>query len=431
MSFQPADAHGHALALVQAGKNVWIDGPAGTGKTLFSQSLRRSDGSLTFLAPTGVAAVLSGGMTIHSFLGFGIAPFYDREVLEKKVRAMNPAVRKRLRAVQAIVVDEISMVRADLLDALDRALRAVSLRGRGTIPFGGRQLILIGDTGQLRPIVAEDEEKAIEQSYPNGHMFYDSRVFQDAGFQRVDFCENFRQANDRVFAEILNGIRGGCLSRQQLDLLNGRHGEGGEDAVTVVAYNAAVERINGGRLQALDGPAHTFTATRTGTFEERTAREIVPEVLELRVGTRVMLAVNRPPDCYNGKMGTVTGFCHREGTPCAFVRADDGREILVEPHSWKKMAYALNAKTGKLEEKTVGTYGQLPLRPAWAITVHRSQGLTFERMVIQDPTSFFPGEDGRRMLYVAYSRCPKLSGIRTNRRLQPNHLERYAIALGD
>ncbi|MDR2029963.1 MAG: AAA family ATPase [Puniceicoccales bacterium] len=426
---QMVSAQERGIALIRGGKNVWIDGPAGTGKTVFSQMLRSMDGSIVFLAPTGIAAIHAGGMTIHSFLGFGIAPLYDKEVLNKKVRSMGPDARQRLRAVHTLVIDEISMVRADMLDAIDTALRAVFRREHGQTPFGGRQVALIGDIGQLRPIVSREEEEAIGKNYPDGCMFYDAHVFAEAGFEKVEFSENFRQANDGIFAEILDSIRSGQLSKEQLAMLNGRIGNGEDGSIAVVAYRATADAINAERLRAIQDKPWLFSAIRTGVFEEKTAQDIVPEELELRIGTRVMLAVNHPPEYYNGKMATVSGVCRRAGSLCAFVKADDGQEILVEPYTWKKLSYEVDPRTGIVKEKTVGTYCQLPIRLAWAVTVHRSQGLTYERMHIQDPTAFFPGDEGRRMFYVAYSRCPTLAGIRAGRMLQPRHLTRYGIAL--
>lgn len=395
--------------VLHTNKNIFITGKAGTGKTTFLHQLKEQTlKQLAVVAPTGVAAINAGGTTIHSFFQLPFHPFLPttqgRKQLIDTVK-MRSYKRKLLQELELLVIDEISMVRADVLDAIDTMLRHVRYRFRE--PFGGVQVIFIGDMFQLSPVVSDDEWQLLSEFYTSPYFFH-SRACIEKEPVYVELDTIFRQS-ELNFVTLLNEVRNDCLSRQSIALLQERfqpdfQPPAGEHWITLTTHNTKADRINALEMVQIDEPLKTFAAKIEGDFPEKSYPMDMD--LQLKVGARVMMIRNdmeQPRRYYNGKIGIVKAFS--DGVIQVYC-AEDDQLIDITPVEWENIHYTTNAKTNQIETHIHGKFIQYPLRLAWAITIHKSQGLTFDRAVIDAGRAFAPGQ-----VYVALSRCRTLEGI--------------------
>lgn len=387
---------------------LFITGKAGTGKTTFLKRLREvSPKNIAVVAPTGVAAINAGGMTIHSFFQLPIrtllpTPQSNRQIFAEQ--RLTQRKRQMLYHLEMLVIDEISMVRADVLDAIDAVLR--HYRYRRDVPFGGVQVVMIGDLMQLQPVVNGDEQDVLERYY-EGPYFFQSKVMQEVKPVYIELDHVFRQQN-ADFVRILNEVRENSLSAQSRAMLAARYMPGtpalqdDDFHITLTTHNQQADDLNHRRLAELDGREYTFKAEVKKNFPESSYP--TEETLTLKEGARVMFIRNddqKPRRFYNGKLGIVANI----GDNAIIISCEDG-EIEVEPMTWENIRYKENAQSGKIEEELLGTFKQYPLRLAWAITIHKSQGLTFDKVIIDAARAFAAGQ-----VYVALSRCRTLEGI--------------------
>jgi len=409
-------AFSEALDLMEnTTRPIFITGRAGTGKsTLLRHFCKTTKKKTVVLAPTGVAALNVEGQTIHSF--FLIRPGITLpEAKREGRRARN---NELYREVETIIIDEISMVRADLFDAVDVFLKAVmNLRE----PFGGKQIIMIGDLHQLPPVVRHDEAEALNQIYKSPY-FFSAKVMQGILKKKkkiafVELNKIYRQS-DRNFIEILNAVRECSVKPSHLRALNNRcvsyeDPEAIEDAIILTTTNKLADGINAGRLATLPGRAKMYKAETNGRFQEKDAP--TDGQLILKINTRVMFLNNDALGRWvNGSLGTVKRLDERE----IVVVLDDGEEVDVEAYTWNLFKFTFDKKTRCLEREKVGSFTQMPLRLAWAVTIHKSQGKTFDRVAIDLGWGAFAAGQ----VYVALSRCRSLEGIFLRSPFCPRHL---------
>ncbi len=386
--------------------HVFLTGRAGTGKTtLMREFLRRAGNRAAVIAPTGVAAMQVGGQTIHSFFHFPPRLVEARDI--RKVRH-----RRVIQALTTLVIDEISMVRADMMWAIDKALR---LNREIDEPFGGVQMILVGDLAQLPPVIQGAEAEYLENKH-GGPFFFHPPPFRDAGFTLVELEQVFRQT-DEYFINILNAVRDGDLSSDEAADLNDRvTGRSGLEAslshIVLTSTNEAAWRINQARLQGLPTPERAYAAKVEGQFDQR----LFPaeEPLVLKIGARVMLTRNDPQGRWvNGSLGEIEGFEDKG----ARVRIEDN-VYLIEQAKWERNAYAFDAAAQALTKTTAGSFTQLPLRLAWAMTIHKAQGLTLDKVYLDLARRLF----AHGQAYVALSRARSLEGLELSRPLTPGDI---------
>jgi len=389
----------------ETGVSVFLTGKAGTGKTTFLRHIVETTSKrAVVLAPTGVAAVNAQGSTIHSFFGLPLCPYLP-DVKELQTEYQMPERFRRIKrdkeriikTLDLLIIDEISMVRADLLDAVDMTLRRIR---RKSAPFGGVQLLMIGDAQQLSPVVTEAERPYIEQVYPSPYFFH-AKALADLHYVTIELQTIYRQ-EDAAFIDILNAVRNRNLTASQLQQLNSRVGiPCGDDWIRLTTHNAQADAVNTQRMADLPSEEHVYLALSAGEYPE--TMYPAPEELHLKEGARVMFLRNDPDgQFYNGKIATVKEL-HDEYIT---VKDDEGNSLVVTPLQWDNLQYSLDEESGEIVQKVVGSFSQFPLRPAWAITIHKSQGLTFDHVYIDAGAAFAFGQ-----VYVALSRCRSLNGI--------------------
>ena len=383
------------------GRSIFLTGKAGTGKTTFLKTVvERSRKRPIVVAPTGVAAMNAGGVTIHSFFQLPLSPYIPGTQREERYD-FSKQKRQLIASVDLLIIDEISMVRADLLDAIDNVLRRYRDH---TKPFGGVQLLMIGDLAQLTPVVTPKEEQLLRNCYDTPY-FFGSHALQQTDYVTIQLEKVYRQ-QDAAFLDILNDIRHGNPSAHTLELLRQRcvQPPAGLSFIRLTTHNQLADHYNESHLASLSGKLFWFNAQVDGTFPEYlfpTAATMV-----LKVGAQVMFIKNDPSGrhrYYNGRIGHVT---YVDQNKVLVLCEGDAEPIEVEPLQWENARYTINPETRAIETDVQGTFRQLPLRLAWAITIHKSQGLTFDHVVIDAAQSFAPGQ-----VYVALSRCRTLEGL--------------------
>lgn len=403
-----------ALNLIQyTRQSVFLTGKAGTGKSTFLKHIcEHTKKKHIVLAPTGIAAINAGGSTLHSFFKLPFHPLLpdDPNLSLQRGRIheffkYNKLHRKLLEEVELVIIDEISMVRADTIDAVDRILRVYSRNLRQ--PFGGKQILLVGDVFQLEPVIKADEREIINRFYPTPY-FFSARVFNEIDLVSVELQKVYRQT-DRVFVSVLDHIRTNTAGAADLQLLNTRYGTTIEESeadmyITLATRRDNVDYINDKKLAELPGAPMTFEGEITGDFPESslpTSKDLV-----LKPGAQIIFIKNDYERRWvNGTIGVVTGIGEDDGT--IYVLTDDGKECDVNKDSWRNIRYKYNEEKKEIEEEELGTFTQYPIRLAWAITIHKSQGLTFSRVIIDFTGGVFAGGQA----YVALSRCTSLDGI--------------------
>ena len=417
-------AHGFANHTNQI---TFITGKAGTGKTTFLKKLKaESFKQIAVVAPTGIAAINAGGTTIHSFFQLPFSPFTPTPIGKKElISKMKMQGRRQqiLRELELLVIDEISMVRADVLDAIDTVLR--HYRHRIHQPFGGVQVVFIGDMFQLSP-VAKREEQHILMSYYEGIHFFDSHVMQQVPMVYIELDKVFRQKN-ADFIHILDEVRMNKLSSQSLAKLESTYNpnfvpKDDDTYITLTTHNYKADLINSAELKKIDEKSQWFSAEVKGSFP--TNNFPVDMDLELKKGAKVMFVKNdteMPRRFYNGKIGEVTFI---DDDYVMVTCPGEENAIYVEAVTWENMTYTVNKETTKLEEEITGSFTQIPLRHAWAITIHKSQGLTFDKAIIDAGDAFAPGQ-----VYVALSRCRTLEGIVLKSKINSNSIRNEANIL--
>ena len=397
--------------------HLFVTGRAGTGKSTLLRALRDLvPGEMVVLAPTGLAAINVGGQTLHSFFAFPPRLIQPADIR----RSRNGRIMRKL---EYLVIDEVSMVRSDLMWAIDQSLRIN--RGRQREPFGGVRLIMFGDLHQLPPVVQEAEVAAhLSDAFGGPFFFSVPALSEGAGTSRFELTEVFRQ-KDEALVSVLNRIRDGDVAEHDLALLNERvHPirtlQEGEPYVILTPTNAAARRINAAYLDALPGATRSFAAGVTGEFSE--SAHPADATLELKAGAKVMMLRNDPDRRWvNGTIARIT----RLGDKQVWIEVD-GREYEVEQASWEHRRYAYDQAAEKIVESVAGTFKQFPIRLAWALTIHKAQGLTLDKVYVD----LARGSFAHGQTYVALSRCRTLEGITLARRLTPGDVLFDPAALG-
>ena len=421
-----------ALQEMLSGTNVFLTGEAGTGKsTIIKEFERRTPKNCVFLAPTGIAAVNIGGSTIHSFLRF--APGLMSEDSIDSIS--NKKQRELIRNVDVVIIDEISMVRSDLFWAVDYRLRQISQGANKKKAFGGKQLILVGDFYQLPPVVkSEEEERFIKNTY-GGEFAFQTETWEKGGFKCFCLKTVHRQGNDSLFLSILNHIRHNDIESRDIqdpettDLLNVRemlnkyadiNRPMAVKPICLCTTNREANILNALANEQSDGDGHTFSALVKGIFSEKDYP--TPAKLELKTGTRVMTLINhRTPagrlEFVNGDVGEILEFTKQSGVHSVRVKLDNGNTVTISPNEWKNYQYVLttDSKTGKekVSQKEIGSYIQLPLKAAYAMTIHKSQGMSVDSVLIKLGNGCF----AHGQLYTALSRCRSLKNLRIDRNI--------------
>ena len=408
--------------ILYTNRNIFLTGRAGTGKTTLLQDiLKKTNKKVIVVAPTGVAAINAGGMTIHSMFQLPTKSFIptndntDRELFINRselvtVQKIRKERRRLLQELELLVIDEISMVRADLLDAIDFTLRRLR---KNQNPFGGIQILVIGDLFQLAPVVRDFIWPTLNRYYKTP-FFFSSIAWKHSKALTIELKTIYRQ-DDETFISILNNIRNGIKNEGDINRLNENfnHKIKAHDTITLTTHNRKANAINQTELTRIDSPEITLTAKVTGQFNESSYP--TNEKIVLKKGAQVMFIRNHNEGIYyNGKIGKVESKTN-EGI---YVQCeDDTSPILVEPIEWKNTKYRFNEASNEIEPEEVGSFEQYPLKLAWAVTVHKSQGLTFDHAIVDLEDTFAPGQ-----LYVALSRCRSLEGLTLSSMIRPANI---------
>lgn len=406
-----------ALQLLEhSNQNLFITGRAGTGKSTLLEYFRgQTSKNLAVLAPTGVAAINVRGQTIHSFFGF------KPDITIEKARAVHVRAEKKelYKKLDVLIIDEISMVRADLLDCVDAFLRQYGKQRRK--PFGGIRMVLLGDLYQLPPVVTREENELFQSQYQSPY-FFDARSMEGFPLTIIELTTIYRQS-DPDFISLLNAVRSGIIDEDQLEKLNSRHEPFFVPPVNqfylrLTTTNAKAELINQREIEQSEGKIDVFEGITTGQFDGRALP--APAGLQLKVGAQVMLVSNdRARRWINGTMGIIEKISESAGfNKIIYVRLDSGEIVDVTPYTWEMFRFVLREDSGKVDSQSVGSYTQYPLILAWAVTIHKAQGKTFDRVIVD----FDRGTFAHGQAYVALSRVTSLSGLVLTQPLLARHL---------
>ncbi len=409
-----------AKCINQTSKPVFLTGKAGTGKTTFLRNIiEHTHKNAIIVAPTGIAAINAGGVTIHSQFGIPFGLFvpdssYKIENTATKINTpytmvkhlnMRDQKRKLLQELELLIIDEVSMLRADLLDTIDFVLK--SIRRQQHKPFGGVQVLFIGDLMQLPPVVKEDEWNVL-RNYYSSIYFFDAQVLRNEKPVYIELDKIYRQS-DNTFIDLLNNLRHNKVTQANIDLLNTYYKPNFDAAsalniITLTTHNQKADTLNKSALQELKGKSYFFNANIEGDFNEYAYP--VESYLELKLGAQIMFIkndVSGKQQFFNGKIGVVSHLTDKE---IEIDFRDGTKPFMLEKYEWKNIKYELNEVTNEIDENTIGTFTQYPIKLAWAITVHKSQGLTFEKAILDINRAFAPGQ-----VYVALSRLKSLDGL--------------------
>ncbi len=387
--------------------HIFLTGKAGTGKTTFLKKIQETcPKRLAVVAPTGIAAINAAGVTMHSFFGLPFGPFIpgSESFSRSGYHRLSREKSKVIKSLDLLIIDEISMVRADILDAVDHVLRR---HRKNNAPFGGVQLLMVGDLQQLAPVVTANEQPILEKYYDTPY-FFSSNVLKNIALIGIELEKIYRQT-DKEFINLLNYIRNNQNTEAVLAKLNHQYApdlrsQDYPDYITLCTHNRQADNINTARLAELATATHSFQAIIEGEFPEKSFP--AAEALELKVGCQVMFIRNdlSPEKKYfNGKIGSVTKI---DETEIQVLCKGEKIPLTVEPSKWENIKYSLDEERGEIVEKIIGSFSQFPLRLAWAFTIHKSQGLTFDKIIIDAKAAFSHGQ-----VYVALSRCRTLNGI--------------------
>lgn len=415
-----------AELVLYTNRNLFLTGKAGTGKTTFLRKVQAETAKKSaIVAPTGVAAINAGGVTMHSFFQLPFEPFIpvrgfapenaavaNRNNLFKKIR-LSSVKREVMEELELLIIDEVSMLRSDQLDAIDTILKGVR---RSNLPFGGVQVLFIGDMYQLPPVVNNSDWEVLGEYYASP-FFFDAKVLKESELLYIELKKVYRQ-KEQHFIDLLNNVRNNAVTAQDMALLNSRyqpdaHDDTSDGYITITSHNYRADAINARELQKLSGKATTFSGTLTGEFNDKNLP--TEKELTLKPGAQVMFVKNDMGEYrrfYNGKLAVVKSIHDNE---IIVQMKDDGKELQLEKEEWKNIRYSFNKEKDSMEEEELGSFRQYPVRLAWAITIHKSQGLTFDKVRIDAGQSFAAGQ-----VYVALSRCTTLEGMILLSRIQPN-----------
>lgn len=411
----------NALKLItHTQQSVFLTGKAGTGKSTFLKYLTATTKKkFVVLAPTGIASVNAGGQTLHSFFKLPFKPIlpndpimHSNSMLRDRMRYSKQHI-KLIKELQLIIIDEVSMLRADIVDFIDRILRVYS--GKKHLPFGGKQLLFVGDVFQLEPVITGDVRDVLSYFYADGAFFFNARAFASLGIVPIELTKVYRQ-NDSAFISMLDRIRVGSPQQDDIDCLNAKVApqsslfDAQDFTMTIATRRDIVDNINQTHLDRLTTPERHFSGIITGDFPESslpTEKELV-----LKEGAQVVFVKNDPERRWvNGTIGRITDF----GDEDIVVELEDGKKHAVKIDTWDNVKYEYDEEKHRVTEKVIGSYMQYPIKLAWALTIHKSQGLTFDRVIIDVGQGAFSGGQ----TYVALSRCRSLQGIRLRSTINP------------